>query len=146
MNAKALKFCYDLETSHGLPFIDMIEGNLKGMCFLIDSGSTECVVFKGCVESFPEKFTQLENKGTVWGVGAIPYETGYVMADVEFCGRPNKVPFQVIDDTTAERLYAETGITMHGVLGTNFMQANNMLIDFVNQRVLVASESFRETE
>lgn len=137
MTAKALSFCYGLDSTHGLPFICMIEGTLKGMCFLIDSGSTECITFKSCVEQYNDRFIEKADKGTIWGVGGVTYKTRYVDADTVFCGKENRIPFQVIDDAPSDRLYEETGIRMHGILGTNFMKANNMMIDFVNERVLV---------
>lgn len=145
MKLQSLTFTYDIESTHGLPFITLIEGDLKGMCFLIDSGSTECVLFQTSVNKFKDNLIPLEEKGTLWGVGNQVFETHYVGAVIEFCGKTNNVPFQVMDDAVSNRLYAETGIRMHGILGTNFMRANNMLIDFVNQRVLVAPPEFKKS-
>lgn len=122
---------YGLEKA-GLPLI-LTTDNPKNLCFLIDTGSTNDVIFDFVYEHFKDYFTQTAESKNVMGIDGLLKPTIIVNADLQFDDLRYKAPFAVLEANDAIiQVQAETGIQIHGVLGIPFLMENKCLIDFDN--------------
>ena len=122
---------YGLEKA-GLPLILTTE-NPKNLCFLIDTGSTNDVIFDFVYEHFKDYFTQTAESKNVMGIDGSLKPTIIVNADLQFDDLKYEAPFVVLEANDAIiQVQAETGIQIHGVLGIPFLMENKCLIDFDN--------------
>lgn len=120
---------YGLEKA-GLPLI-LTTDNPKNLCFLIDTGSTNDVIFDFVYEHFKDYFTQTAKSKNVMGIDGLLKTTIIVNADLQFDDLRYKAPFAVLEANDAIiQVQAETGIQIHGVLGVPFLLENKCLIDF----------------
>jgi len=121
-----------------LPAIDF-ECKGETLTFIIDSGSDAChlsrtVAQRLGLETRCEEVKEGKEKvlGTGNGIAKSTGEfcqTGLSIGDFKF-----NVRFYVEDfDTLAEFLKNGSGVTVHGVLGTDFLASNNWRIDFMNK-------------
>lgn len=114
----------------GLPLI-LTTDNPKNLCFLIDTGSTNDVIFDFVYEHFKDYFTQTAESKNVMGIDGLLKPTIIVNADLQFDDLRYKAPFAVLEANDAIiQVQAETGIQIHGVLGVPFLLENKCLIDF----------------
>ena len=117
---------YGLEKA-GLPLI-LTTDNPKNLCFLIDTGSTNDVIFDFVYEHFKDYFTQTAESKNVMGIDGLLKPTIIVNADLQFDDLRYKAPFAVLEANDAIiQVQAETGIQLHGVL---FLLENKCQIDF----------------
>ncbi len=120
---------YGLEKA-GLPLILTTE-NPKNLCFLIDTGSTNDVIFDFVYEHFMTHFTITSECQNIMGVDGSLKPTFIVNADLQFDDIRYKAPFVVLEANDAiKQVQEETGIQIHGVLGIPFLLENKCLIDF----------------
>ncbi len=120
---------YGLEKA-GLPLI-LTTDNPKNLCFLIDTGSTNDVIFDFVYEHFKDYFTQTAESKNVMGIDGLLKPTIIVNADLQFDDLRYKAPFAVLEANDAIiQVQAETGIQLHGVLGVPFLLENKCQIDF----------------
>ena len=111
----------------GLPLILTTE-NPKNLCFLIDTGSTNDVIFDFVYQHFKDYFTDSQN---IMGIDGSLKPTIIVNADLQFDDLRYEAPFVVLEANDAiNQVQAETGIQIHGVLGIPFLMENKCLIDF----------------
>ncbi len=122
---------YGLEKA-GLPLILTTE-NPKNLCFLIDTGSTNDIIFDFVHEHFKTHFTRTSECQNIMGVDGSLKPTFIVNADLQFDDIRYKAPFVVLEANDAiKQVQSETGIQIHGVLGVPFLLENKCLIDFEN--------------
>ena len=120
---------YGLEKA-GLPLI-LTTDNPKNLCFLIDTGSTNDVIFDFVYEHFKDYFTLTVESQNVMGIDGSLKPTIIVNADLQFEDLRYKAPFVILEANDAiTQVQAETGIQIHGILGTPFLIENKCLIDF----------------
>lgn len=120
---------YGLEKA-GLPLI-LTTDNPKNLCFIIDTGSTNDVIFDFVYEHFKDYFTQTAESKNVMGIDGLLKPTIIVNADLQFDDLRYKAPFAVLEANDAIiQVQAETGIQLHGVLGVPFLLENKCQIDF----------------
>ena len=120
---------YGLEKA-GLPLILTTE-NPKNLCFLIDTGSTNDVIFDFVYEHFKSHFTIIPECQNIMGIDGSLKPTIIVNADLQFDDLRYKAPFSVVEANDAiMRVQEETSIQIHGVLGVPFLVENKCLIDF----------------
>lgn len=120
---------YGLEKA-GLPLILTTE-NPQNLCFLIDTGSTNDVIFDFVYNHFKDYFTQTSESQNIMGIDGSLKPSIIVNADLQFDDVRYKAPFLVIEANDAiTQVQAETGIQIHGVLGIPFLLENKCLIDF----------------
>lgn len=114
----------------GLPLI-ITSRKLKNLCFLIDTGSTHNVLFTYVYEHFKDEFRLLDGKQNIMGIEGHYEETPTIEATFNFEGTDYTSTFSVFDATDAiAQVQEETGVQIHGILGTQFLMANNWIIDF----------------
>lgn len=111
----------------GLPLIISSDN----LCFLIDTGSTHNTLFGFVYEHFKGRFKVLEKKHNIIGIDGIQHEAPTIEATFNFEGANYTSSFAVLDDSEAvAQIQKETGIQIHGVLGTQFFIENKWIIDF----------------
>ena len=116
----------------GLPLILTTE-NPKNLCFLIDTGSTNDIIFGFVYQHFKDYFTPTSDSQNIMGIDGSLKPTIVVNADLQFDDLRYKAPFVVLGANDAIiQVQAETGIQIHGVLGIPFLMENKCLIDFDN--------------
>lgn len=122
---------YGLEKA-GLPLILTTE-HPKNLCFLIDTGSTNNVIFNFVYQYFKDYFTPTSDSQNIMGIDGSLKATISVNAELQFDDLKYEAPFVVLEANDAIiQVQAETGIQIHGVLGIPFLMENKCLIDFDN--------------
>ena len=120
---------YGLEKT-GLPLI-LTTDNPKNLCFLIDTGSTNDVIFDFVYQHFKDYFTLTDESQDIMGIDGSLKPTIIVNSDLQFEDLRYKTPFVILEANDAiTQIQAETGIQIHGILGTPFLIENKCLIDF----------------
>ena len=116
----------------GLPLILTTE-DPKNLCFLIDTGSTNDVIFDFVYEHFEDYFTLSAESQNVMGIDGSLKPTIIANADLQFEDLRYKAPFVILEANDAiNQVQAETSIQIHGVLGIPFLMENKCLLDFDN--------------
>ena len=114
----------------GLPLI-LTTNNPKNLCFLIDTGSTNDVIFDFVYQHFKDYFTLTSESQNIMGIYGSLKPTIIVNVDLQFDDLRYNAPFVVLEANDAiTKVYAETGIQIHGILGMPFLLENRCLIDF----------------
>ena len=114
----------------GLPLI-LTTDNPKNLCFLIDTGSTNDVIFDFVYEHFKDYFSLTADSQSLMGIDGSLKPTIIINADLQFNDLRYKTSFAVLEANDAiTQVQAETGIQIHGILGTPFLIENKCLIDF----------------
>lgn len=114
----------------GLPLI-LTTDKPKNLCFLIDTGSTNDVIFDFEYQQFKDYFTLTAESQNIMGIDGPLKPTIIVNADLQFDDLKYKSPFVVLEANDAiNQVQSETGIQIHGVLGIPFLMENKCLIDF----------------
>ena len=112
-----------------LPII-LVEIEDKYLCFILDTGSTCSLIDSSVVEYFKDIVEPLGDycisgiEGTKHKVDMItlPFNFEGQVYKPRFCVRPLLDAFKSIED--------ESGIQVHGLLGTDFLLENQWIVDF----------------
>lgn len=125
---------YGLEKA-GLPLILTTE-NPKNLCFLIDTGSTNDVIFDFVYQHLKNFFTPNSGSQNIMGIDGSLKSTIIVNAELQFDDLRYKAPFAVLEANDAfGRVQDETGIQIHGILGIPFLIENKCILDFNNLKI-----------
>lgn len=125
---------YGLEKA-GLPLILTTE-NPKNLCFLIDTGSTNNVVFDFVYEHFKDYFTPTSDSQNIMGIDGSLKPTIIVNAELQFDDIRYKAPFVVLEANDAiMQVQEESGIQIHGILGIPFLLDNKLVLNFNNLKI-----------
>lgn len=112
----------------GLPLI-VTSGKLKNLCFLIDTGSTHYTLFSYVYEHLKDEFKLLDSTCRTMGIEGHYKETPVIEATFNFEGTDYTSTFSVLDATEAiAQVQEETGVQIHGVLGTQFFIENKWIL------------------
>ena len=112
-----------------LPII-LVEIEDKYLCFILDTGSTCSLIDSSVVEYFKDIVEPVGDycisgiEGTTRTVDMItlPFNFEGQVYKPRFCVRPLLDAFKSIED--------ESGIQVHGLLGTDFLLENQWIVDF----------------
>ena len=116
-------------TSIGLPTIP-VEVNNKKLCFILDTGST-CILIDSTVVEYFKDIIELVGDYYISGIEGtkhkvdmitLPFNFEGQIYKPKFCVRPLLDAFKSIED--------ESGIQVHGLIGTDFLLKNKWIIDF----------------
>ncbi|MBQ8672785.1 MAG: hypothetical protein IJ511_01820 [Bacteroides sp.] len=114
----------------GLPLI-VTSGRLKNLCFLIDTGATNNILFTYVYEHFKDEFRVLEDKQKIMGIEGEYKEAPVIEATFNFEGIDYTSTFSVFNGSDAIRqVQEETGVQIHGILSTDFLVKNKWILDF----------------
>lgn len=121
-------------TKLGLPLI--VTSSKPNLCFLIDTGATHNIVFSYVYEEIPQYFSALQDTSCLMGIEGTQQEVSQVETSISFDNRESRVTFSVMDANAAVlQIQKESGIQIHGILGTPFLTQNKWILDFNNLSV-----------
>lgn len=125
---------YGLEKA-GLPLVLTTE-RPKNLCFLIDTCSTNDVIFDFVYQHFKDYYTMTSERQNIMGIDGSLKPTILINVDLQFDDLRYKAPFVVLEANDAiAQVQAETGIQIHGVLGIPFLLKNKLVLDFNNLKI-----------
>ena len=94
-------------------------------------------MFDFVYEHFKREFKLLDGTYKTMGIEGHYQEVPMIEATFNFEGRDYSSVFAVLDASDAvKQVQKETGIQIHGVLGTAFLLENNWIIDFEQMKVI----------
>lgn len=113
--------------------------NGKELLFILDTGSNGCHINRSVLSELGVETKSIEKKEGVEAFMATG--NGITAPSSEKCdivlslGEYSfNVPMNVDDlDATFDYIFKSDGVQLHGILGTNFLRANNWTIDFANK-------------
>ena len=115
----------------GLPVVTLTNNN-KEFNFLVDTGANQCVLNERHLEEIEHEV--LEGTGTMFGMEGNIQQVTYVKVELSKEDTVFKIPFQVINiDNAFGRVEKDYGITIHGVLGTQFLEKYKSKINFIER-------------
>lgn len=113
----------------GLPLI--VTSNKPALCFLIDTGATNNVIFSFAYEHLKSVFNTIGRHSRIMGVDGEAKETAQVEATLSFGNIHTTSVYSVLDSHKAvATIQNETGIQIHGILGIPFLTQNTCVLDF----------------
>lgn len=110
-----------------LPIITMLnDGNKYN--FIVDTGANYCLISNKCKKII---CSPLREKNEMIGIGGEKRECHTVGIDLIYKDKTFNAAFNVTDiDNIINTIKAEYGVTIHGILGTKFLDEYNYVIDF----------------
>lgn len=109
--------------------------NGKEMNFILDSGSSVSAVDKKILKDFD--IQELDGSINVVGVDGVPSTAGYCSMGMKFNQTDYYYTFIVKDFNNAfTALEQSIGKPIHGILGSDFMGDNEIILDFKNLNVV----------
>lgn len=117
-----------------LPII-VVEIENKHLCFILDTGSTCCLIDSNVVEYFKDIITPVGNY-CISGIDGTRYKVDVIILPFNFEGYTYKTKFCVQPLSDAFKgIEEESGIQVHGLLGTDFLIDNKWMIDFKELKI-----------
>lgn len=111
-----------------LPVLTFYNGDKK-LNFLLDTGSNMCVINSRNIESL--SYTKLNEGGSIHGMEGNTIDVEYISMDFTHNGKSYTSTFQVVDMQEAfDRVKQESGVTIHGILGSKFFEEYKYVLDF----------------
>ena len=112
----------------GLPVVTFYSGHKK-FNLLLDTGSSECVISKDCLNKIWYKET--DKKKELFGMEGEVVINPIVSTVISYSGLKFDVEFIAADMSQAFSLIKqESGVTIHGILGSNFFSRYKYILDF----------------
>ena len=112
-----------------LPII-MVKVEDKYLCFILDTGSTCCLIDSNVVQYF-KNIVEPIGDYCISGIDGTKHKVDVVILPFNFEGYTYKPKFCVQQLSDAFKEIAEdSGIQVHGLLGTDFLIENKWIIDF----------------
>lgn len=111
-----------------LPIVTFYNGSTK-LNFLLDTGANLCVINSRIIDSL--NYKKLDEKGSVFGVEGNSVDIDYISMDFTYNNKSYSSSFQVVDMQEAfDRIKQESGVTIHGILGSKFFEEYKYVLDF----------------
>lgn len=131
-----------LNKKHNLEFMSFMESiNLtelpvvtftvkdKKLNFILDTGCTISIINKKLVSTLDVK--HLSATSSVFGMEGNLIECGTCLINLEYKGNQYCDQFQILDlDDSFNKIKQESGVNIHGIIGTRFFQKYESIIDF----------------
>lgn len=111
-----------------LPIVTFYSNNKK-LNFLLDTGSNLCVINKKVLKTI--KHSIFDSKGSIYGMEGTEQEVSYALININYKDIYYHTVFQVIDMQQAfDKVKQESGVTIHGILGSKFFEEHKYILDF----------------
>lgn len=111
-----------------LPIVTFYNGSTK-LNFLLDTGANLCVINSRIIDSL--NYKKLDEKGSVFGMEGNSVDIDYISMDFTYNNKSYSSSFQVVDMQEAfDRIKQESGVTVHGILGSKFFEEYKYVLDF----------------
>lgn len=122
-------------TKLGLPLI--VTSSKPNLCFLIDTGASHNIMFSYVYEEIPQYFSATQDTYCIMGIEGNKQDVSQVVeASISFDNKESRVTFSVMEANAAIlHIQDESGIQIHGILGTPFLTQNKWILDFNNLSV-----------
>ena len=116
----------------GLPLI--VTSSKPHLCFLVDSGSTQNIIFSYVLTALDEVNLNLTDTTTsITGITGSVMESKQMEFGVTFGETWYEATWSIVEAPQAIiQLQNETGLQVHGILGVPFLTQNEWIIDFKN--------------
>ena len=136
MSKRRIPFFADV-TKTGLPFIQVKEGDFKGIIMLIDTGANDNLMFGYAFHQLEDYMTLTEMKSNIYGIDGNPSTSNFAVGTLCFSGKEYEMKFLVNENNEAiTHLSQEMGFPITGIIGTKFLAEHGWNIDFENQEIL----------
>lgn len=111
-----------------LPIITFKHKDLK-LNFLLDTGATESIINSNVLDYCD--YRELQELRNLSGLDGIQRQTNMVKMELSYNSTVYPEDFISTDmSETFGQIKAETGVNLHGILGSNFFQKYKYIIDF----------------
>ncbi len=120
----------------GMPFMSIsVEG--FQMIMMIDTGSTNNVLFRYVYQQVREQLREVETDYTITGIDGKPNKVICVVGSALLGENRHEMSFLVReDDDAGVMLSQKMGFPVCGIIGTLFMAEHGWMLDFANQEVV----------
>lgn len=110
-----------------LPIVSLVN-NGRVFNFLIDSGATYSIIDTPFLEQMSHK--KLEAEGSAYGVDGNKVPVSYARIELTHDDYKFVDEFQIIRVNAFDNIKETDGITIAGILGTEFLQRYNFIVNF----------------
>lgn len=111
-----------------LPVVTFRQGDKK-INFLLDTGSNNCVIDSNFLKSIDHEMLNLETN--LYGLEGNAQKTKVCLIKMSYKGKEYEYPYVVQDMSAAfNSIKKETGVTVHGMLGSKFFNEFKYVLDF----------------
>ena len=111
-----------------LPVVTFHQGDKK-INFLLDTGSNNCVIDSNYLSNI--QHTMLGSHTHISGLEGNPQKAGICTIKMSYKGKDYEYPYVVQDMSVAfSSIKKETGVTIHGMLGSKFFNEFKYVLDF----------------
>ena len=129
---------YTDATKVGMPFININEGGFQNASMLIDTGSTENMLFGYVYQQAKDQLKEIDGDYVIRGIDGNEKKGKCVVGTVPFCGKCHEMSFLVREDDDCGLLLSkELGFNVIGIIGTFFMVEHGWTIDFAKQEIVI---------
>lgn len=136
-SAKKTKFFADAKKTL-LPFVCLPIDAKRAVVMLIDTGSTENILFGYAYEALKDVFKETEVMHSVVGIEGSQTAYRTVEGGLIVAGKEFRSIFTLQDnDRAGKMLSQEMGFPVGGIIGTSFMVEHGWILDFANQELIV---------
>lgn len=121
----------------GQPVVTFTQGDKK-INFILDTGSTDCVIDSTFLESI--QYTKLSLKANHTGLEGHIEKVDMCTLKISYKDKDYEQPYIIRDmSDILEYIKKTTGVTVHGLLGSNFFNKFKYVIDF-NELIAYSKE------
>lgn len=129
---KRKRTCIDFGAGYNLtdlPIATFYQGEVK-LNFLLDTGSTNNILNAPILKRI--ECVKTDKSVNVFGMDGVNHECSNYMVDIEYNGSHYPTTFMVHDMRAAfGNIKKETGVTVNGILGSEFFKQNESILDFI---------------
>ncbi len=112
----------------GIPVVTFYQDNNK-INFLLDTGSNLSIINESFLNNI--KYTDVKAEGNIFGMEGVAKKVKYVNAEFYYKDNKFKEVFQVVNmDTAFNSVKQDTGVTINGILGSEFLKNHSYILDF----------------
>ena len=109
----------------------MVTENKPNLCFLIDSGATNNILFSYAFAEVKDEFSTINKISLLSGIDGIKSECFQVHGKIIIDNQNFDIDFSVVETADGmKNIQEETGIQVHGILGVPFLIKSQCIIDF----------------
>lgn len=123
-----------------LPIITFTH-NKRKFNFLLDTGANKSIINER--ELFTCDYVKLESTDILMGMDGIERKVTNIVLPISYKNKSYEEVFQVTDiSNTFDEIKKSTGVTVHGILGSNFFQKYKYILDF--DELVAYSKSYKK--
>lgn len=129
---------YAVDNLYRLLFILITEGDYAGVVLLVDTGSSENIMFRYTYNQIKEDLKPLGGTSSLLDMDGKYTEANYTEWGLTLCGNLYKMRFLVKEaDTVSDMFVTDLGFPVAGVIGSRFMAEHSWMIDYAHQEIVI---------